>query len=154
MNSININLYCLDKWLFKLTGSQLDNLIWVFQILLKPMPKGFFPLNIFCRQRPALGQCLAAFSAAFPVAFLEHHMNKFNSFSVYNSRSMKSRKGTIAFCSSHCSQCLHEYGIKWISNDFYQLPYVYATLTCLYFIISQPPVFQGKLKKSVLSSQI
>ncbi|XP_056888735.1 ryanodine receptor 2 isoform X2 [Takifugu flavidus] len=46
------------------------------------------------RQRPALGQCLAAFSAAFPVAFLEHHMNKFNSFSIYNSRSAKARKAS------------------------------------------------------------
>lgn len=57
--------------------------------------KDFFSINVFCRQRPALGQCLAAFAAAFPVAFLEHQMNKFNSFSVYNSRSAKARKGTV-----------------------------------------------------------
>ncbi|TDG98458.1 hypothetical protein EPR50_G00218880 [Perca flavescens] len=43
------------------------------------------------RQRPALGQCLAAFSAAFPVAFLEPHINKFNSFSIYNSKGTKDR---------------------------------------------------------------
>ncbi|XP_030255117.1 ryanodine receptor 2 isoform X5 [Sparus aurata] len=43
------------------------------------------------RQRPALGKCLAAFSAAFPVAFLEHHINKFNSFSIYNSKGAKDR---------------------------------------------------------------
>uniref|UniRef100_A0A3Q1CAK1 Ryanodine receptor 2 n=1 Tax=Amphiprion ocellaris TaxID=80972 RepID=A0A3Q1CAK1_AMPOC len=43
------------------------------------------------RQRPALGKCLAAFSAAFPVAFLEPHNNKFNSFSIYNSKGSKDR---------------------------------------------------------------
>ncbi|XP_075890924.1 ryanodine receptor 2 isoform X2 [Nelusetta ayraudi] len=43
------------------------------------------------RQRPALGKCLAAFSAAFPVAFLEHQINRFNSFSIYNSRGAKDR---------------------------------------------------------------
>ncbi|KAM9837412.1 LOW QUALITY PROTEIN: ryanodine receptor 2 [Aulostomus maculatus] len=43
------------------------------------------------RQRPALGKCLAAFSAAFPVAFLEPHINKFNSFSIYNSKGAKDR---------------------------------------------------------------
>ncbi|XP_035526010.1 ryanodine receptor 2-like [Morone saxatilis] len=43
------------------------------------------------RQRPALGKCLAAFSAAFPVAFLECHINKFNSFSIYNSKGAKKR---------------------------------------------------------------
>ncbi|XP_010783025.1 ryanodine receptor 2-like [Notothenia coriiceps] len=43
------------------------------------------------RQRPALGKCLAAFSAAFPVAFLEPHTNKFNSFSIFNSKGAKDR---------------------------------------------------------------
>ncbi|TMS22614.1 Ryanodine receptor 2 [Larimichthys crocea] len=43
------------------------------------------------RQRPALGKCLAAFSAAFPVAFLERHINKFNTFSIYNSKGAKDR---------------------------------------------------------------
>ncbi|MEQ2237160.1 Ryanodine receptor 2, partial [Ilyodon furcidens] len=43
------------------------------------------------RQRPALGKCLAAFSAAFPVAFLEPHLNKFNSFSIYNNKASKDR---------------------------------------------------------------
>ncbi|KAI3364879.1 hypothetical protein L3Q82_001062 [Scortum barcoo] len=43
------------------------------------------------RQRPALGKCLAAFSAAFPVAFLEPHINKFNSFSIYNTKGVKDR---------------------------------------------------------------
>uniref|UniRef100_A0A3Q3N6U1 Ryanodine receptor 2a (cardiac) n=1 Tax=Mastacembelus armatus TaxID=205130 RepID=A0A3Q3N6U1_9TELE len=43
------------------------------------------------RQRPALGKCLAAFSAAFPVAFLEPHINRFNSFSIYNSKGGKDR---------------------------------------------------------------
>ncbi|XP_063077897.1 ryanodine receptor 2 [Engraulis encrasicolus] len=36
------------------------------------------------RQRPAIGECLAAFSGAFPVAFLEPQLNKFNSHSIYN----------------------------------------------------------------------
>uniref|UniRef100_A0AAX7UUJ1 Ryanodine receptor 2 n=1 Tax=Astatotilapia calliptera TaxID=8154 RepID=A0AAX7UUJ1_ASTCA len=45
------------------------------------------------RQRPAMGKCLAAFAAAFPVAFLEPHMNKFNSFSIYNSKGSKDRAG-------------------------------------------------------------
>ncbi|KAM3591914.1 uncharacterized protein V6R79_009433 [Siganus canaliculatus] len=43
------------------------------------------------RQRPALGKCLAAFSAAFPVAFLEHHINMFNNFSIYNNKAAKDR---------------------------------------------------------------
>ncbi|XP_037829496.1 ryanodine receptor 2 [Kryptolebias marmoratus] len=43
------------------------------------------------RQRPALGKCLAAFSTAFPVAFLEPHLNKFNSFSIYNNKGSKER---------------------------------------------------------------
>ncbi|XP_015234788.1 PREDICTED: ryanodine receptor 2 [Cyprinodon variegatus] len=43
------------------------------------------------RQRPALGKCLAAFSAAFPVAFLEPHLNNFNSFSIYNNKGSKDR---------------------------------------------------------------
>uniref|UniRef100_A0AAQ4PR39 Ryanodine receptor 2 n=1 Tax=Gasterosteus aculeatus aculeatus TaxID=481459 RepID=A0AAQ4PR39_GASAC len=43
------------------------------------------------RQRPAVGKCLAAFSAAFPVAFLEPHIDKFNSFSIYNGKGTKDR---------------------------------------------------------------
>ncbi|TSL04189.1 Ryanodine receptor 2 [Bagarius yarrelli] len=43
------------------------------------------------RQRPALGECLAAFSGAFPVAFLEPHLNKYNSFSIYNTKGSKER---------------------------------------------------------------
>ncbi|CAG5911922.1 unnamed protein product [Menidia menidia] len=43
------------------------------------------------RQRPAIGKCLAAFSAAFPVAFLEPHINKFNSISIYNSKGSQDR---------------------------------------------------------------
>ncbi|XP_061561261.1 ryanodine receptor 2 isoform X2 [Phycodurus eques] len=43
------------------------------------------------RHRPALGKCLAAFSTAFPVAFLEPHINKFNNFSLYNSKSAEDR---------------------------------------------------------------
>ncbi|XP_043914983.1 ryanodine receptor 2 [Protopterus annectens] len=43
------------------------------------------------RQRPALGECLAAFSGAFPVAFLETELNKHNFFSVYNTKSARDR---------------------------------------------------------------
>ncbi|KAM8876872.1 ryanodine receptor 2 isoform 3-T3 [Synchiropus picturatus] len=43
------------------------------------------------RQRPALGKCLAAFSVAFPVAFLEPHINKFNGFSIFNNKGVKDR---------------------------------------------------------------
>uniref|UniRef100_A0A4W3IZU4 Ryanodine receptor 2 n=1 Tax=Callorhinchus milii TaxID=7868 RepID=A0A4W3IZU4_CALMI len=43
------------------------------------------------RQRPALGECLAAFSGAFPVAFLETDLNKHNPFSSYNTKTSKDR---------------------------------------------------------------
>ncbi|XP_047465590.1 ryanodine receptor 2 isoform X3 [Mugil cephalus] len=47
------------------------------------------------RHRPGIGKCLAAFSAAFPVAFLEPHMNKFNNFSIYNSKASLDRAGQV-----------------------------------------------------------
>uniref|UniRef100_A0A9J2Q184 Uncharacterized protein n=1 Tax=Ascaris lumbricoides TaxID=6252 RepID=A0A9J2Q184_ASCLU len=34
------------------------------------------------KHRPGLGQCLSAFAACFPVAFLEAHFNKYNKYSV------------------------------------------------------------------------
>uniref|UniRef100_A0A6Q2XQ02 Ryanodine receptor 2 n=1 Tax=Esox lucius TaxID=8010 RepID=A0A6Q2XQ02_ESOLU len=43
------------------------------------------------RQRPALGESLAAFSGAFPVAFLEPELNKFNSYSIYITKSSRDR---------------------------------------------------------------
>ncbi|XP_030630748.1 ryanodine receptor 2 [Chanos chanos] len=43
------------------------------------------------RQRPALGECLAAFSGAFPVAFLEPHLNRHNSYSIYNTKNSRDR---------------------------------------------------------------
>ena len=36
------------------------------------------------RNRPAVGACLGAFAATFPVAFLEPMMNKQNPFSIHN----------------------------------------------------------------------
>lgn len=36
------------------------------------------------RHRPALGNCLGAYSSTFPVAFLEPHLNKHNQFSLLN----------------------------------------------------------------------
>uniref|UniRef100_A0A8C0F3F1 Ryanodine receptor 2 n=1 Tax=Bubo bubo TaxID=30461 RepID=A0A8C0F3F1_BUBBB len=43
------------------------------------------------RQRSALGECLAAFSGAFPVAFLETHLNKHNIYSIYNTKNARDR---------------------------------------------------------------
>ncbi|KAM5301819.1 ryanodine receptor 2 isoform 4-T4 [Glossophaga mutica] len=43
------------------------------------------------RQRSSLGECLAAFAGAFPVAFLETHLDKHNSYSIYNTRSSRER---------------------------------------------------------------
>ncbi|KAL1264893.1 hypothetical protein QQF64_005248, partial [Cirrhinus molitorella] len=43
------------------------------------------------RQRPALGECLAAFSGAFPVAFLEPSLNRHNTYSIYNCKSSRER---------------------------------------------------------------
>ncbi|XP_010217958.1 PREDICTED: ryanodine receptor 2, partial [Tinamus guttatus] len=43
------------------------------------------------RQRSALGECLAAFSGAFPVAFLETHLNKHNTYSIYNTKNARDR---------------------------------------------------------------
>uniref|UniRef100_A0A452IT39 Uncharacterized protein n=1 Tax=Gopherus agassizii TaxID=38772 RepID=A0A452IT39_9SAUR len=45
------------------------------------------------RQRSALGECLAAFAGAFPVAFLETHLNKHNTYSIYNTKSTRDRAG-------------------------------------------------------------
>uniref|UniRef100_A0A803SL69 Ryanodine receptor 2 n=1 Tax=Anolis carolinensis TaxID=28377 RepID=A0A803SL69_ANOCA len=43
------------------------------------------------RQRSALGECLAAFAGAFPVAFLETHLNNHNTYSIYNTKTTKDR---------------------------------------------------------------
>uniref|UniRef100_A0A8D0N8H3 Ryanodine receptor 2 n=2 Tax=Sus scrofa TaxID=9823 RepID=A0A8D0N8H3_PIG len=43
------------------------------------------------RQRSALGECLAAFAGAFPVAFLETHLDKHNIYSIYNTKSSRER---------------------------------------------------------------
>ncbi|XP_019483773.1 PREDICTED: ryanodine receptor 2-like [Hipposideros armiger] len=43
------------------------------------------------RQRSALGECLAAFAGAFPVAFLETHLDKHNVYSIYNTKSARER---------------------------------------------------------------
>uniref|UniRef100_A0A803VFA3 Ryanodine receptor 2 n=1 Tax=Ficedula albicollis TaxID=59894 RepID=A0A803VFA3_FICAL len=39
----------------------------------------------------SLGECLAAFSGAFPVAFLETHLNKHNIYSIYNTKNARDR---------------------------------------------------------------
>ncbi|XP_041105563.1 ryanodine receptor 2-like [Polyodon spathula] len=43
------------------------------------------------RQRPALGGCLAAFAVAFPVSFMEPHLNKHNTYSIYNTKGSRER---------------------------------------------------------------
>ncbi|MGH0170910.1 UNVERIFIED_CONTAM: hypothetical protein FKN15_069416 [Acipenser sinensis] len=43
------------------------------------------------RQRPALGECLARLAAAFPVAYVEPHLNEYNMFSVYNTKTPRER---------------------------------------------------------------
>uniref|UniRef100_A0A8D0E9V2 Ryanodine receptor 2 n=1 Tax=Salvator merianae TaxID=96440 RepID=A0A8D0E9V2_SALMN len=45
------------------------------------------------RQRSALGECLAAFAGAFPVAFLETHLNHHNMYSIYNTKTARDRSG-------------------------------------------------------------
>lgn len=47
--------------------------------------------SFLCRQRPALGECLAHLAAAMPVAFLEPVLNEFNSFSVYTTKTPRER---------------------------------------------------------------
>lgn len=44
-----------------------------------------------CRQRPALGECLAHLAAAMPVAYVEPHLNEFNTFSVYTTKTPRER---------------------------------------------------------------
>uniref|UniRef100_A0A8C3L8U0 Ryanodine receptor 2 n=1 Tax=Chrysolophus pictus TaxID=9089 RepID=A0A8C3L8U0_CHRPC len=53
------------------------------------------------RQRSALGECLAAFSGAFPVAFLETHLNKHNIYSIYNTKNARDRAGMRHFWNSY-----------------------------------------------------
>ncbi|KAH0631540.1 hypothetical protein JD844_005911 [Phrynosoma platyrhinos] len=43
------------------------------------------------QQRPQLGECLARLAAAMPVAFLEPHINEYNPFSVYTTKSPRER---------------------------------------------------------------
>ncbi|KAL4647687.1 ryanodine receptor 1-like isoform X1 [Arapaima gigas] len=43
------------------------------------------------KHRPALGECLAHLAAAMPVAFLEPHLNEFNVYSVYTTKTPRER---------------------------------------------------------------
>ncbi|KAM6946397.1 ryanodine receptor 1-like [Aplochiton taeniatus] len=43
------------------------------------------------RQRPALGECLAHLASAMPVAYLEPHLNEYNGFSVYTTKTPRER---------------------------------------------------------------
>lgn len=51
----------------------------------------FVCVCVLCRQRPALGECLAHLAAAMPVAYLEPHLNEFNAFSVYTTKTPRER---------------------------------------------------------------
>uniref|UniRef100_A0A2K6F9M5 Ryanodine receptor 2 n=1 Tax=Propithecus coquereli TaxID=379532 RepID=A0A2K6F9M5_PROCO len=51
----------------------------------------FYSLGRHKMQRSALGECLAAFAGAFPVAFLETHLDKHNIYSIYNTKSSRER---------------------------------------------------------------
>uniref|UniRef100_A0A8C1G5L1 Ryanodine receptor 1a (skeletal) n=1 Tax=Cyprinus carpio TaxID=7962 RepID=A0A8C1G5L1_CYPCA len=48
-------------------------------------------LYIYIRHRPALGECLAHLAAAMPVAYLEPHLNEYNAFSVYTTKTPRER---------------------------------------------------------------
>lgn len=57
-----------------------------------------------CRFRPSIGECLAAFAGAFPVAFLEPHLNKNNPNSVlgqFELKGLDDRRGL------YFEKCLH-----------------------------------------------
>ncbi|XP_050977788.1 ryanodine receptor 1 isoform X5 [Labeo rohita] len=43
------------------------------------------------KHRPALGECLAHLAAAMPVAYLEPHLNEYNAFSVYTTKTPRER---------------------------------------------------------------
>ena len=48
-----------------------------------------FSLLSYIRHRPAIGELLAAFAGAFPVAFLEPHLNKHNGSSLLGQLELK-----------------------------------------------------------------
>lgn len=58
-------------------------------------------LCVLCRQRPALGECLAHLAAAMPVAYLEPHLNEFNAFSVYTTKTPRERASECDALYSH-----------------------------------------------------
>uniref|UniRef100_A0A663N3J0 Ryanodine receptor 2 n=1 Tax=Athene cunicularia TaxID=194338 RepID=A0A663N3J0_ATHCN len=60
------------------------------------------------RQRSALGECLAAFSGAFPVAFLETHLNKHNIYSIYNTKNARDRAVLGFYCCIWGAFCLDQ----------------------------------------------
>ncbi|KAI1893681.1 hypothetical protein AGOR_G00126200 [Albula goreensis] len=43
------------------------------------------------KHRPALGECLAHLAAAMPVAYLEPHLNEYNAYSVYTTKTPRER---------------------------------------------------------------
>uniref|UniRef100_A0A8D2N292 Ryanodine receptor 2 n=1 Tax=Zonotrichia albicollis TaxID=44394 RepID=A0A8D2N292_ZONAL len=68
-----------------------EDLICMYHIIIYIYMQNVYAIKISIMQRSALGECLAAFSGAFPVAFLETHLNKHNIYSIYNTKNARDR---------------------------------------------------------------
>ncbi|CAI9587936.1 unnamed protein product, partial [Staurois parvus] len=76
--------------------------------------------NIYVeRQRPALGECLAALAGAIPVAFLEPSLNHNNPLSVFNTKSPRERAilGMPDTVEEMCPEMPHLEGLMKEIND-------------------------------------
>ncbi|XP_053330601.1 ryanodine receptor 3 [Spea bombifrons] len=76
--------------------------------------------NIYVeRQRPALGECLAALAGAIPVAFLEPSLNHNNSLSVYSTKTPRERAilGMPDTVEEMCPEMPHLEGLMKEIND-------------------------------------
>ncbi len=79
-------------------------------------------LYIYIRHRPALGECLAHLAAAMPVAYLEPHLNEYNAFSVYTTKTPRERSSKSSLCSY----------TRWL-NTFIILQNIYILNKCYSF---------------------
>lgn len=61
-------------------------------------------LFFYFRHRPALGECFAHLAAAMPVAYLEPHLNEYNAFSVYTTKTPRERASECASFNVDTSQ--------------------------------------------------
>ncbi|XP_075469375.1 ryanodine receptor 3 isoform X3 [Ascaphus truei] len=76
--------------------------------------------NIYVeRQRPALGECLAAVAGAIPVAFLESSLNHNNPLSIFNTKTPRERAilGTPDTIEEMCPEMPHLEGLMKEIND-------------------------------------